>query len=549
MHPGLEGGREPAPLLAQTMSTYTSEPGTRLAGRYRLVDQVSAGSGWTTWKAIDETLARPVTVLTFAQGFPRVAEVVTAARAASRLNEPRLAQVFDVEDSSEGAYVVMEWVAGETLSDLLASGPLDAGRACILAGDAARALATAHGVGLAHLRLTPSSLHWTRTGGVKITGLGIDAALAGSGITGSAAQDPALTDTQGLASLLYAALTGYWPGEEETSLPAAPQDDRAPCTPRQVSPDVSASIDAVICRALLQRTARHEPPILTPSTFADALVAVAPPVPLPEPAQASWQGGPATAGFQGNRSEPGNWTLPAPGQGGPYRGHQAGPRRSPAARGVVGAVVVLVLVAIAATAWVITASLHSGSTSSAGGQSPTNIGGSITSAPPSVVLKPVSGGTYNADEPGNDEDSSRVKNAIDGNSGTFWNTEWYEGNPVFGGLKKGTGLILDMGKSVSLSQVQVTFGSQCCTNADIYIGNNPAVSQAAFSTYTKVASGTNLSGTHTYTISSKAQGQYVVVWLTSLPPAQPGLTSAPSGSYQALVYEITVRGTPATSAG
>jgi NedA-like, galactose-binding domain len=538
--------------LALTMSTYTSEPGTRLAGRYRLVDQVNAGSGWTMWKAIDETLARPVTVLTFAPGFPRVAEVVTAARAASRLNEPRLAQVFDVEDSSDGAYAVMEWVAGDTLADLLSSdGPLDAGRACILAGDAARALASAHGAGLAHLRLTPACLHWTRTGGVKITGLGIDAALAGSGITGAAAQDPAVTDTQGLASLLYAALTGYWPGEEETSLPAAPQADGAPCTPRQVSPDVSPAIDAVICRALLQRTARHEPPILTPSTFADALAAVAPPVPLPEPAQAAWQadGPAATAGYPGNPNDPGSWTLPAPGQGGPrYRG-QPGQRRSPAARGVIGLVVALVLVAIAATAWVISTSLHSGTTASTGSQSPSSTGGSITSTAPSVVLKPVGDGTYNADEPKNDEDTSRVKNAIDGNPSTYWATEWYEGNPVFGGLKKGTGLILDMGKAVKLSSVQVTFSSQCCTNADIYIGNTSTVSQSAFSTYTKVASGSNVSGEHTYTITSPAEGQYVVIWLTSLPLADSSLTSAPSGSYQGLIFEVTVHGTPATSAG
>jgi len=40
------------------MSTYTSEPGTRLAGRYRLVDQVNEGAGWTYWKATDEALAR-----------------------------------------------------------------------------------------------------------------------------------------------------------------------------------------------------------------------------------------------------------------------------------------------------------------------------------------------------------------------------------------------------------------------------------------------------------------------------------------------------------
>src|SRR5579859_2842910 len=126
------------------MSTYTSEPGTRLAGRYRLVDQTSAGPGWTYWKATDETLARAVTVLTFAPGFPRVTEAVTAARAASRLNDPRFAQVFDVEDSDELAYVVLEWVVGETLVDLLAEGPLEPPRATSIVLEAAHALAAAH---------------------------------------------------------------------------------------------------------------------------------------------------------------------------------------------------------------------------------------------------------------------------------------------------------------------------------------------------------------------------------------------------------------------
>jgi len=66
------------------MSTFISEPGTRLGGRYRLEDRVNASGGWAAWMAIDETLARPVTVLTFAPGFPRIREVVTAARAASK---------------------------------------------------------------------------------------------------------------------------------------------------------------------------------------------------------------------------------------------------------------------------------------------------------------------------------------------------------------------------------------------------------------------------------------------------------------------------------
>src|SRR5258708_38257356 len=114
------------------MSTYTSDPGTRLAGRSRLVDQMAAGNGWILWKAMDETLARPVSVLTFAPGFPRIPQVVTAARAASRLTDPRLAQVFDVEDGPGGAYIVLEWVGGETLTDMLPDNPPRPRPACAL---------------------------------------------------------------------------------------------------------------------------------------------------------------------------------------------------------------------------------------------------------------------------------------------------------------------------------------------------------------------------------------------------------------------------------
>ena len=171
------------------------------------------GNGWTLWKAIDETLARPVSVLTFAPGFPRIPQVVTAARAASRLTDPRMAQVFDVEDGGGQAYIVLEWVGGDSLTEILdAGGPLDPARACSLICDASRAVAGAHALGQAHLRLTPDTLRWTRGSGIKITGVGIDAALAGDGLTGDAARDPSIADTTALAALLYAALTGYWPG-------------------------------------------------------------------------------------------------------------------------------------------------------------------------------------------------------------------------------------------------------------------------------------------------------------------------------------------------
>ena len=81
------------------MSTSAVEPGTRLAERFRLEDRVTESDGATLWKAIDEILARPVAVHTFSPDFPRVHEVVTAARAASRLTDPRLTQVFDTTSS------------------------------------------------------------------------------------------------------------------------------------------------------------------------------------------------------------------------------------------------------------------------------------------------------------------------------------------------------------------------------------------------------------------------------------------------------------------
>src|SRR6266496_1760728 len=161
------------------MSTFISEPGTRLGGRYRLEDRIAAAGGWAAWKAIDEILARAVTVFTFAPGFPRIREVVTAARAASRLTDARLTQVFDVEDDWDRAYIVMEWAAGEPLDDLLAAGPLEPSRGASIVAEAAAALSVAHAAGLAHLCLVPGSLRWTPGGGVKIVGLGIDAALTG----------------------------------------------------------------------------------------------------------------------------------------------------------------------------------------------------------------------------------------------------------------------------------------------------------------------------------------------------------------------------------
>jgi hypothetical protein len=566
------------------MSTYTSEPGTRLAGRYRLVDQVTVGNGWTMWKAIDETLARPVSVLTFAPGFPRIPQVVTAARAASRLTDPRMAQVFDVEDGGGQAYVVLEWVSGETLTDMLADGPLDPGRACSLVSEAARALAGAHAVGQAHLRLTPDALCWTRSSGIKITGLGIDAARAGDGLTGTDGHDPAIADTIALAGLLYAAVTGYWPGEQPTRLPPAPVSDGMVCTPRQVSADVSSAIDSVIVRALLQRPTRQGGPIQSPAAFADAIAAVAPPVPLPEPAPPAPpgygdRGYPDRGGYGGYPNDPDTWQQQSPQGTVPYperrqsaqfaaanRGYQqpgyAGDERRGTSRVLLTVVVVLVLAAIGVTVWAVGLRKPGHSTSNAGGggghptssasHSATAVGG---------VLKPVGDSTFNiyGTPPGNTEDQTEAINAIDGSQSTGWATSYYFGSPKFGGLKPGTGLLINMGQKVKLSQVRLLFGLGDAT-AQIYLGDSGpslAKSSTALSQFKQVTASTTGTGSTTFTVSpadANVTGQYVLIWLTSLPkmvnpPASVVSSAKGQQIYQGLIYDVVIRGTAVSAAG
>ena len=539
------------------MSTYTSEPGTRLAGRYRLVDQVSSGTGWTYWKATDETLARSVTVLTFATGFPRIAEAVTAARAASRLGDPRFSQVFDVEDGEELAYVVLEWVAAESLLDMLSEGPLDPPRAAALMVDAARAIAAAHEIGLAHLRLDPACLHWTAGGGVKIVGLGIDAALAGPDPktlteSGEGTDDPELIDTQDLARLLYAALTGYWPGQPDSDgsvsgparpalLPLAPENGSGLCTPRQVSAGVPAGVDDVTCRALFQRPSRHGPALSTAPMFADALASAAPPMPLPFSTGAA----PVTRADRIGRQQDGRSgpyppeAVPIPGPHPRPGGRKPPGKRSAAVSAVIAIVIVLVLAAAGVAVWSISRNTHHTAT-----PAPTRTHSPSQTAAAAVPLRPVSAAVYNPLGSSGDDDPADAPKVIDGGASTFWHTSYYLGHSQFGNLKKGTGLILDMGRPVRLSQVTIQFGASCCTQATLEVGNSNTVSSAALSTFTPVQSSSTAHGSTTFDVTKQVTGRYLLIWITNLPP----LAGSPD-RYEALIYNVAVRGFTAGQSG
>jgi putative peptide zinc metalloprotease protein len=164
-----------------------------------------------------------------------------------------------------------------------------------------------------------------------------------------------------------------------------------------------------------------------------------------------------------------------------------------------------------------------------------------------ILLRPVSAHGFDPlDTQGdpNNENDALAAYAIDGNPATAWRSQYYLGNPVFGGLKAGSGLILDLGRRVRLRSVTVTFGpgpgsdsagSAGGADVAVEIGRSDTLAASTLGTFTTVATADGVGGTHTFRTSSPARGRYVLIWFTRLPPTGPD-------RFQAAVYGITVRG-------
>ncbi|WP_245765328.1 protein kinase family protein [Nonomuraea jiangxiensis] len=485
---------------------------------------MSESEGATLWKAIDEILARPVAVHTFGPEFPRVHEVVTAARAASRLTDPRLTQVFDAAEDEKLSYVVSEWVTGDTLTDLLDSGPLEPERAAGLVAEAAEALAHAHEAQLYHVCLRPSHLVWTTGNTVKVLGVAVDSAL--SGLT---TDQPALDDAEGLGRLLYAGLTGHWPGdEEEGGLPAAPMTDGHFCTPRQVTAGVPSYLDSITVRACLPESRRGQSALTTPAQVAEALGDVARPMPIPiaypstpAVASASHTEGLDIAHRQQHHH---HYTMPSPTP--PPHRPQGGGHGSTLNRVLMTLVVLLVIAAVGVGAWTIGRSLGSpNATATPSAGAPSN---SASAAPEVEVVKPEKAQAFDplGGSGEQDEKPEKAPLAIDGKPSTFWETEGYS-NAELGGLKDGVGLLLDMGKSMQISDVVATLADTPGATVELKVGDSRDLDSLK-----TVATEKNAAGKTTLTPDEATSGQYVLIWFTRVP--------ADGGKFHGTIYEVVV---------
>ncbi|CAL9486538.1 hypothetical protein SUDANB121_03164 [Nocardiopsis dassonvillei] len=534
------------------MSTFLIEPGAKLANRYRLDQVVSETGGATRWKATDETLARPVAVWTFAEGFPRTSDVVRAARATSRIPDARVTQVFDADDTAPIPYVVEEWVVGSSLADLLAQGPLEPERAAGLVAEAGEAIAAAHAGGLYHLCLTPSKLMWSSGGAVKVTGIGVDAALMGVNVA-----DPGATDAQGLGNLLYAALTGTWPGGPQSSLPPAPQGHSGPYPANQVRQGIGEPLASITTRAALPHLVGQVvpgPAITSPGEFCAAMadvprliplpVAPAEATPPPEPGTSRRTGefgstGPRRSSRNGNGGAGGTGTGPrasARGERPPSRmDRREAERRTSPQRILVGVLAVLLFAAVVTGAWFFGAEMRDGQEPDPGAGGGGGTGGdSETVEPVPLPIDSVSGYDPLGDGQEHDDKADRV---TDGDpAGEPWNTEGYNdplGDPPY---KPGVGLVIDLGSSREIHGVDlVTPGLSY--GIDIRIGDEAPISADDLSQVDGVlpaVKSETVSGETEIRLDEAVEGRYVVIWFTDLP--------TDGGKYRGSINEVQVLG-------
>jgi serine/threonine-protein kinase len=146
-------------------------------GRYEIVERLGAGGMGEVFRARDHDLPREVAIKFLPERFAsdpgRFARFTQEARAASSLNHPNIITVHDIGETSGVPYIVIEYVDGQTLRQIVQGRPLSTRRALDIAVQIADGLAKAHAAGIVHRDLKPENVMVTKDGVVKILDFGL----------------------------------------------------------------------------------------------------------------------------------------------------------------------------------------------------------------------------------------------------------------------------------------------------------------------------------------------------------------------------------------
>ncbi|MEU0600598.1 Stk1 family PASTA domain-containing Ser/Thr kinase [Streptomyces sp. NPDC006393] len=252
----------------------------RLGGRYELGQVLGRGGMAEVYLAHDTRLGRTVAVKTLRADLARdpsfQARFRREAQSAASLNHPAIVAVYDTgEDYIDGVsipYIVMEYVDGSTLRELLHSGrKLLPERAMEMTVGILQGLEYAHRSGIVHRDIKPANVMLTRNGQVKVMDFGIARAMGDSGMTmtqtaaviGTAQylspeqakgeQVDARSDLYSTGCLLYELLTVRPPFVGDSPVAVAYQHVREePQPPSVFDPEITPEMDAIVLRALVK---------------------------------------------------------------------------------------------------------------------------------------------------------------------------------------------------------------------------------------------------------------------------------------------------------
>ena len=295
------------------MPQITESVGRVLGKRYRLLSALGTGASAHVYLAEDVSLQRHVAVKVLQPALAQDASFLkrfgAEARSVASLNHPNVLRVFDWGEDADGPYLVLEYLGGGSLRDILDGGTrLSHAQAARLGAEAARGLAYAHARGLVHRDVKPANLLFDEDGRVRVADFGVARALAEAAWTEPAGamvgtaryaspeqaegqQVDGRSDVYSLALVLYESVTGEVPFVADTTFGTlmarvgAPLPRHPALGPldnvlaRAAAPEAAARLDAAGLAARLDALAAAMPapaplPIKTPEPEGTAPVAV-----------------------------------------------------------------------------------------------------------------------------------------------------------------------------------------------------------------------------------------------------------------------------------
>src|SRR5258708_35543627 len=201
---------------------------TTQKGRYQALELIGTGTTSRVDKARDNVIGRTVALKTFIYSFGEDLEqqFLHEAQIVGQLSHPVVVQLYDVGIDERGApYLVMEYIAGETLQRPLESSTLTVQRACAWAVELAGALATAHRAGIVHGDVKPGNVFINPENKVRLGDFGIARLTTQLSLTSRVVGTPAYmapeqidrelqdhrSDQSSFGVVLYQMLTGVRP--------------------------------------------------------------------------------------------------------------------------------------------------------------------------------------------------------------------------------------------------------------------------------------------------------------------------------------------------